>query len=112
MENCIESYVRESFSRDTLVDLDDFLKKKKFYDRDDLRVFYLKQLINFKLERYETVIDDVETLKESISYVKKEYTEDYSKILLLLADSYISARLLKSFSPSVPLKLLKLPGIK
>lgn len=92
--NFIISSITHFSSRDILEFYYDFLIKKKFFEIDDLRVFYIKQLLNFKLDRYETVIIETEDLKRSISYVKKEHAKDYVEILLLQSDAYFSSKLL------------------
>jgi hypothetical protein len=73
-----------------------FLEQEKYFDlsASALGVFYIDQLLKFKSGQYDTVISEIENLRKSISFVKTEHLEDYSDILLLQADVYISSDLL------------------
>jgi hypothetical protein len=92
----IHSFIKDLSTIDELTTFNDFLIKKKYLDlhRQDLRVFYIKQLIQFKSGQYDSVILDTEKLLDSISYIKKERMKDYNDILLLRTDAYIASRLL------------------
>jgi len=92
----IHSYIKDLSTMDDLTNFNDFLIKKEYFDLQyqDLRVFYIKQLIQFKSGQYDTVILDTENLKKTISYVTKEHMKDYNDILLLRTDAYIASRLL------------------
>jgi hypothetical protein len=73
-----------------------FLSREKYFDLSGsvLGVFYIDQLLKFKSGQYDTVISETENFRKSISFVKTENLEDYSDILLLLTDAYISSDLL------------------
>jgi hypothetical protein len=90
----IHSYIKDLSTMDELTIFNDFLIKKKYFDLQDLRVFYIKQLIQFKSGQYDIVIQDTENLKKTISYVTTEHMKDYNDILLLRTDAYIASRLL------------------
>ncbi|MGD2085459.1 MAG: hypothetical protein PVH61_04665 [Candidatus Aminicenantes bacterium] len=92
----IFSYIDDIKSIEQLDTFYDFLFEKKYFDlsASALRVFYIDQLMKFKSGQYDTVISETENLRKSVSYVKKEHLEDYSDILLLLTDAYISSDLL------------------
>lgn len=98
IETVIRSYIDDFSSMDDSINLDEYLTQKEFFNpaHMDLRVFYIKQLIAVKSGQYSKVIDEVEEFKNSVSFVKKEFAGDYAEILLLLADAYISSRLLTS----------------
>jgi len=92
----ILSYINDISSIDQLESFYEFLVQKKYFDlsASALRIFYIDQLMKFKSAQYDTVISETENLRKSLSYVKKEHLEDYSNILLLLTDVYISSDLL------------------
>lgn len=92
----ILSYINDLSSIDQLDTFYDFLVQKRYFDLSAsvLSIFYIDQLMKFKSGQYDTVISETENLRKSVSYVKKEHLEDYSDILLLLTDAYISSDLL------------------
>lgn len=92
----ILSYINDISSIDQLESFYEFLVQKKYFDLSAsvLRIFYIDQLIKFKSAQCDTVISETENLRKSVSYVNKEHLEDYSDILLLLSDVYISSDLL------------------
>jgi hypothetical protein len=94
----ILSYINDLSSQDIdqLDAFNDFLVQKKYFDlsASALGIFYIDQLMKFKSGQYDTVISETENLRTSVSYVKKEHLEDYSDILLLLTDAYITSDLL------------------
>jgi hypothetical protein len=94
IETCILSYIQSSSSFSDLEDLNDFLENMKYFEINSLKSFYIKQLINFKLGQFGTMIDNIVNFKQSISYIKKENIRDYCNILLLLSDACISSRLM------------------
>ncbi|UCH92196.1 MAG: hypothetical protein JSV88_18120 [Candidatus Aminicenantes bacterium] len=96
IEFFILTYINDSSSLEELENFRNFLKKKNYFDRSgrDFRVFYIERLIEFKSGQYDTVISKTEDLRESISFVKTGHMKDYQDVLLLLADAYISSRLL------------------
>ncbi len=54
----------------------------------------MKTLITYKKGSYGDIITEIEALRKTISFVKKEQLADYTNILLLLVDSYYSSKLL------------------
>jgi len=74
--------------------LDDLLIKKKFYNSNDLKVFYLKQLMNFKTGQVSKMIMETEGFRRSVTFVKDGQEKELAKLLILLVDGYINARLL------------------
>ncbi len=77
-----------------LEDLELFLKSKNFFTSNDLRVFYIKQKINFKTGQVSKLIGETEKFRESVTFLKEKQGGDYTKLLSLLADAYINSRLL------------------
>ncbi len=92
----ILSYIEDLSSPEQLNTFYDFLVRNKYFDLSAsvLSIFYIDQLMKFKSGEYDTVISETENLRKSVSYVKKEHLEDYSGILMLLTDAYISSDLL------------------
>lgn len=89
-------YINDLSSVEQMYTFYDFLVQNKYFDLSAsvLSIFYIDQLIKYKSGQYDTVISETENLRKSVSYVKKEHLEDYSDILLLLTDAYISSDLL------------------
>lgn len=94
IEDLLLEQIRDMENRDVIQYYDEFLQKRKFFNRSGIRNFYLQQLIAFKLNRFETVIFEIEDFGRSISYVKDESRRDYADLLLLLSEAYFSSRLL------------------
>jgi len=94
----ILSYINDLSSMDEIKAFKDFLVQKEYFklSASNLKVFYIEQLIQFKSGQYDDVISDTIDFKKSVSYVKKENMKDYSDILLLFTDAYISSYLLIS----------------
>jgi hypothetical protein len=92
----ILSYIEDLSSPEQMDTFHDFLVRNKYFDLSAsvLSIFYIDQSMKFKSGEYDTVISETENLRKSVSYVKKEHLEDYSDILLLLTDAYISSDLL------------------
>jgi hypothetical protein len=92
----ILSYIDDLSSIEQMYTFYDFLVRNKYFDLSAsvLSIFYIDQLIKFKSGQYDTLISETENLRKSVSYVKKDHLEDYSDILLLLTDAYISSDLL------------------
>jgi hypothetical protein len=92
----ILSYIEDLSSPEQMDTFYEFLVRNKYFDLSAsvLSIFYIDQLMKFKSGEYDTVISETENLRKSVSYVKKEHLEDYSDILLLLTDAYISSDLL------------------
>jgi hypothetical protein len=92
----ILSYINDLSSIEQMYTFYDFLVQKRYFDLSAsvLSIFYIDQLMKFKSGQYDTVISETENLRKSVSYVKKDHLEDYSDILLLLTDAYISSDLL------------------
>jgi hypothetical protein len=80
--------------RELLEHYHEFLEKNQFLERQDLDVFYLRQLIQFKLHRFDRVVFEIEEFRKALSYVKKESVGAYTALLFLLADGYMGSRLL------------------
>ncbi len=87
-------YLREFGSaRDTEL-LDESLQQKNFFNSNDMKVFYLKQLINFKTGQISKMISDTESFRRSVTFLKEGQDKDLLKLLSLLTDAYIASRLL------------------
>lgn len=81
----------------TISDLDDLkklLSKSEFLNSADLNRQYIKYKIMYVSGQFSKVISELEKFRESLAFLKKEHIKEYSRILMLLADSYISSRLL------------------
>ena len=94
IEEGIFSYLENSSSFSDLEEFYDFLENMKYFEINSLKSFYIKQLINFKLGQFGTMINSIGNFKLSVSYIKEENIRDYCDILLLLSDACISSRLM------------------
>lgn len=94
IETSIYSYLENSSSFSDLEEFYDFLERMKYFEINSLKSFYIKELINFKLGQFGTMINSIVNFKQSISYIKKENIRDYCDILLLLSDACTSSRLM------------------
>ncbi len=100
MERYIFDYFSESPTRKEVEHLYELLNKNDFFSQlldfstSQLRNFYIKQLVHFKLGDYNKVIEDIERLRQSVAFVQKEHMKDYTDILLLLSDAYVKNKLL------------------
>jgi hypothetical protein len=92
----ILSYIDSLSSMEELNAFYDFLEHKKYFElsASAFEVFYIEQLLKFKSGQNDTVISEIEDLRQSVAYVKTGHLDDYSDILLLLADVYISSGML------------------
>ena len=77
-----------------LDELQKLLEENNYFKDNDFPSLYLKTLIAYKKGSYSDIISEIEALRKSISFVKKEQLADYTNILLLLVDSYYSSKLL------------------
>lgn len=100
IEKYIFDYFSDSPSRKEVERLYELLNKNDFFAQllnsstANLLVFYIKQLVHFKLGNYNNVIEDIEKLRQSVAFVQKEHMKDYTNILLLLSDAYVENKLL------------------
>ncbi len=100
MERYIFDYFNDSPSRKEVDRLYELLNKNDFFSQlldfstSQLRNFYIKQLVHFKLGDYNKVIEEIERLRQSVAFVQKEHIKDYTDILLLLSDAYVENKLL------------------
>jgi len=81
----------------TIRDLDNLqkiLSQNSFFSSSDLNRQLIKYRILFASGQFSKIITELEQFRESLAFLKREHIDQYSKILLLLADSYISSRLL------------------
>ena len=72
----------------------EILTQKKFFNSNDMKVFYLKQLINFRTGQVSKMINETEGFRQSVTFIKNGQKEVLSKLLILLVDGYINSRLL------------------
>ena len=77
-----------------LLDLERFLEGKGFFQANDFASLYIKYRLKFSQAEFSGLIDEIETLKRSVSFVKEGHMADYVKLLLLLADAYEASKLL------------------
>ncbi|MGD2087742.1 MAG: hypothetical protein PVH61_16310 [Candidatus Aminicenantes bacterium] len=95
IERYIFDYFNDAPSRKEVERLNELLYKNDFFSQllnvstSHLPNFYIKQLVHFKLGNYNKVIEDIERLRQSVAFVQKEHLDDYTDILLLLADAYV-----------------------
>ncbi|MEN8155193.1 MAG: hypothetical protein ABFR75_14340 [Acidobacteriota bacterium] len=94
INNYVNIYIREFDSISEITDITKILNRKKYFNSNDLGVFLLKQKINFMSGDISSLISETENLKDSITYLKKDQSEVYTDILLLLVDANIEARLI------------------
>jgi hypothetical protein len=100
IERYIFDYLNDSASRKEVELLLELLNKNDFFSQlldfstSHLLNFYIKQLVHFKPGNYNTVIEDIEKLRQSVAFVQREHMKDYINILLLLSDAYVENKLL------------------
>lgn len=76
------------------LEMQNFLERKGFFKANDFEAMYLKYRIQFSQAGFRDMIDEIETLRQSISFVKEQHMNKYIQILLLLSDAYESSKLL------------------
>lgn len=92
----IFKYINSTDDFKQLDELKSILANNSLFDPNDFRALYLKYLLDFKLGNFSELIDEIEKLRSSIALTKSEYQDDYIDVLLMLADSLESSRLLPS----------------
>jgi len=90
----IQIYIADHSGLNELDDLQKLLEEKNYFKSNDFPSLYLKTLITYKKGSYGDIISEIEALRKTISFVKKEQLADYTNILLLLVDSYYSSKLM------------------
>lgn len=90
----VQAYIVDHSGLNDLDDLQKLLEEKKYFKNNDFPSLYLKTLIAYKKNGYPDIIAEIEALRQTISFVKKEQLADYTNILLLLIDSYYSTKLM------------------
>jgi hypothetical protein len=90
----IQIYITDHSGLNELDDLQKLLEENDYFKENDFPTLYLKTLIAYKKGSYNDIITEIEALRKTISFVKKEQLADYTNILLLLVDSYYSSKLL------------------
>jgi hypothetical protein len=90
----IQTYIAFHSELADLDDLQKLLAENGYFKDNDFPALYLKTLIAYKKGSYGDIISEIEALRKTISFVKKEQLADYTNILLLLVDSYYSSKLL------------------
>ena len=90
----IQIYIADHSGLNDLDDLQKLLEEKNYFKDNDFPSLYLKTLIAYKKGSYGDIIAEIEALRQTISFVKKEQLADYTAILLLLVDSYYSSKLM------------------
>ena len=90
----IQAYIANHSELNSLDELQQLLEEKNYFKNNDFPSLYLKTLIAYKKGGYGDIIKEIEALRQTISFVKKEQLADYTNILLLLVDSYYRSKLL------------------
>ncbi|MEI6614711.1 MAG: hypothetical protein WCL37_07420 [Chrysiogenales bacterium] len=90
----IQTYIADHSELNSLDELQKLLEEKNYFKSNDFASLHLKILIALKKGDYGGIINEIEALRKTISFVKKEQAADYTNILLLLVDSYYSSKLL------------------
>lgn len=90
----IQAYIADHSELNSLDELQKLLEEKNYFRSNDFSSLYLKTLITYKKGSYGDIITEIEALRKTISFVKKEQSADYTNILLLLVDSYYSSKLM------------------
>jgi hypothetical protein len=90
----IQVYISDHSGLNDLDELQKLLEEKNYLEENDFSSLFLKTLIVYKKGNYGDIIYEIEALRKTISFVKKEQAADYTNILLLLVDSYYSSKLM------------------
>jgi hypothetical protein len=90
----IRSYCADYPDLNSLDELQKLLADNNYFKDNDFSSLYLKTLIAYKKGNYGDVISEIEALRRTISFVKKEQAADFTNILLLLVDSYYGSKLM------------------
>jgi hypothetical protein len=88
IQRYILDYLDRLLSKKELAALADLLEKNGFFASRDLDIFYIRQRLRFKQGDYQGIVEDVESLRQSLAFVRREQMDDYTAICLLEADAY------------------------
>lgn len=94
LHEIIEYYIAEHPGLSELDQLQKLLQDRNYFKENDFPSLRLKTMIAFRKGDYNGVIAEIESVRKGISFVKKEQAAAYTDILLLLADSYYSSKLM------------------
>ena len=94
LRGIIEYFIAEHPGLGELDELRKLLEERNYFRENDFPSLRLKMMIACKKGDYSGVIAEIESVRKGISFVKKEQAADYTDILLLLADSYYSSKLM------------------
>jgi hypothetical protein len=90
----IDEYIKGDLPREQVLKFKEYLKKKDFFKPNDFTSLYFKYLPEFKSGNFNGIINGIEGLKKSITYINVDKQDSYIQLLLLLADSYEASNLL------------------
>ena len=90
----ITTYIAEHAGNNELDELQKLLEDYRFFKENDFPSLRVKTAIAFRKGDYSGVIAEIDSLRHSISFVKKEQEEDYAAILLMLVDSFYGTKLM------------------
>jgi hypothetical protein len=94
VNDLIQAYIQDHSGLNDLDALQQILEENKFFKSNNFTSLYLKTLLSLKRGNYSDIIAEIEALRKTISFIKKEQLVDYTNILLLLVDSYYSSKLM------------------
>lgn len=94
LRELIEYYIAAHPGLNELDELQKLLQERGYFRENDFPSLRLKTTIAFRKGDHAGVIAEIEALRKGISFIKKEQAADYTAILLLLADSYYSSKLM------------------
>ncbi|HOW45940.1 MAG TPA: hypothetical protein PK919_12335 [Candidatus Aminicenantes bacterium] len=90
----IRWYIADHSGLRDLEDLQTLLDEYHFFKENDFPSLRLKTLISYCKGDHNGVIAEIDALRHSISFVRKEQAADYTAILLMLVDSCYSSKLM------------------
>jgi len=87
-------YLRDFRKIRDIEDIELFLNTNEFFRSNDIITFIFKQLINYRAGQISKMISEIESFRQSVTFIKDGQERQLARLLTLLADGYINSRLL------------------